>query len=610
VSVDLRCALGIGVLGTATCLAVLGCGPSSAASRGEARAPVTAPVQAERVDQATLSPQAAANHSDTLRSFTVLAVNDLYRIAGLLPSERGGLARLRTLRRVLERSSDVLFLHAGDALFPSLLSREFDGAQMIDVLNLMDGAEDAWDANLIAVYGNHEFDDNELEDVPAFESRMRESDFVWLRTNLEFPSVTSEGGRVVKVAEDALRDVMRRSVIVERGGLNVGVFGLTRSVADVEYVRFEASDAELMDHMQEATRDLRSRGADVVIALTHLDLQIDQLLAAEADPGPDFIIGGHEHNAQQLRVNNRWILKADADGITATVAVVRVGPNGVSVTPRLDTIGPGSYRADPLVHARVESWLARFERVFCRDQVGTRRCLDDPVTVLGEDAVAEEVLIRSQDTNVGRWVATLMHDAGAAFVRRTPTLASDVPLVAFINSGAIRLNQTLREGETWQRRHTEELNQFPETLHLLRLEPAQLQAVLNHSVACRGGGPWLQVAGMTFSTDGSAGLARDVRVAGVPLSELEEPVLAVTGSFLAREDSPGDQDGYMFGIPQYVAAVTLDDRPVSVRALVEASLEAASEGTMRFPSDTRISTPEGPAAAGPCPTMTPLPDAP
>src|SRR5712691_3648623 len=55
------------------------------------------------------------------RSFTLLAVNDVYRIEGVDGGQRGGLARLRSLRVELERTSpDLLFLHAGDLLFPSL----------------------------------------------------------------------------------------------------------------------------------------------------------------------------------------------------------------------------------------------------------------------------------------------------------------------------------------------------------------------------------------------------------------------------------------------------------------------------------------------------------
>src|SRR5688572_9892594 len=51
----------------------------------------------------------------------LLAINDVYRIEGVDGGEAGGLARLRSLRAELEREHpDLLVLHAGDLLFPSL----------------------------------------------------------------------------------------------------------------------------------------------------------------------------------------------------------------------------------------------------------------------------------------------------------------------------------------------------------------------------------------------------------------------------------------------------------------------------------------------------------
>src|SRR6185436_10796536 len=58
--------------------------------------------------------------------FTILQINDVYRIEGLDNRTVGGLARVRTIRRTLEaQGSPVLLLHAGDFLYPSVLSREF-----------------------------------------------------------------------------------------------------------------------------------------------------------------------------------------------------------------------------------------------------------------------------------------------------------------------------------------------------------------------------------------------------------------------------------------------------------------------------------------------------
>ncbi|MFZ5605525.1 MAG: metallophosphoesterase, partial [Pseudomonadota bacterium] len=81
----------------------------------------------------------------------IIVVNDTYRTDNF--------AYLRSLRTELEKSEgDVLVLHAGDFLFPSLLSQRYDGKQMVDVMNLLDGDADAHDPHLFVTFGNHEFE--------------------------------------------------------------------------------------------------------------------------------------------------------------------------------------------------------------------------------------------------------------------------------------------------------------------------------------------------------------------------------------------------------------------------------------------------------------------
>src|SRR5688500_10274657 len=69
----------------------------------------------------------------------VLQLNDVYKIEGLEGGQSGGLARVRTLRKHLESDgSPVLVLHAGDALYPSVMSKYLEAKPMVDVLNLLD----------------------------------------------------------------------------------------------------------------------------------------------------------------------------------------------------------------------------------------------------------------------------------------------------------------------------------------------------------------------------------------------------------------------------------------------------------------------------------------
>ncbi|MEQ1764568.1 MAG: metallophosphoesterase, partial [Pyrinomonadaceae bacterium] len=104
---------------------------------------------------------------------TILHLNDTYQMTPADGGKRGGLARVLTVRkRVLLENPNTLMTLGGDTVSPSVETRTYRGAQMIDGWNAV-GLD-------YAVFGNHEFDikTNELLD------RMKESKFTWLGTNV------------------------------------------------------------------------------------------------------------------------------------------------------------------------------------------------------------------------------------------------------------------------------------------------------------------------------------------------------------------------------------------------------------------------------------------
>src|SRR5688572_22086571 len=103
------------------------------------------------------TPPAGAPTAQGERTAVLLTINDVYRIEGVEGGQAGGLARVRTLRKELERDHpDLLLLHAGDFLFPSFASRLYSGEQMVAVLNSLDGNTSAFDSRMFVVFGNHE----------------------------------------------------------------------------------------------------------------------------------------------------------------------------------------------------------------------------------------------------------------------------------------------------------------------------------------------------------------------------------------------------------------------------------------------------------------------
>src|SRR5699024_4597224 len=85
----------------------------------------------------------------------------------------------------------------------------------------------------------------------------------------------------------------------------VGLVGdwieLTATGEDAEYRDF-------ISYGQEAVAELQARGAEVIIALTHMEMQHERQLAQQVD-GIDLILGGHDHLTMHEVVNRTLIWK-------------------------------------------------------------------------------------------------------------------------------------------------------------------------------------------------------------------------------------------------------------------------------------------------------------
>ncbi|MEE8525911.1 MAG: 5'-nucleotidase C-terminal domain-containing protein [Thermoanaerobaculia bacterium] len=501
-----------------------------------------------------------------LRSFTVLAVNDVYRIEGVDDGTAGGLARLRSLRAELEgQEGDLLLLHAGDFLFPSLLSRSFDGAQMIDILNHLDGDGDGFDERMFVTFGNHEFDQDDLDEAENLDRRIEDSQFTWLDSDLDF--VTGEDGDSV-IASDNLA----KSALLEIRGVRVGLFSISTDEKHPAYVeRF--GDPETV--ARQMTAELRGRGAEVVVALTHLSFSQDvELLQRLGDDGPDLSVGGHEHNrlhecvggevVDGECVGGRLIVKADAEVKTASVirvAVTGEGPPRVSFEYReLDSEAP----ADAEVGELIESWIARHSREYCAEKDLSPGCLGEVLGRTNVCLIGEELEIRRFETNLGNWIL----DQVLGRFRDHGVVA------AFVNSGSLRLNQNIPAGADVTLRHVEEIFQYPSELKILRVTGEVLQQAVSHAITdWTGSGHWLQISGFAFRHDPDLRTADRLTLltpAGPRPIVPDEELLVVTSGFVAAGN-----DGFEMLSEDLI--VPYDGGPVDLRDLVVAGLAAAAD---------------------------------
>ncbi len=465
------------------------------------------------------------------RTAVILAINDVYRIEGLDAGTIGGLARVRALRKELERESpDVLLLHGGDFLFPSFASRLYRGEQMVSVMNALDGDTKAFDPRMFVTLGNHEFDQRRMRDAALLTERIEHSQFQWLGGNIDFAK--GPDGKPVVASKN-----LSRSAIVESGGIRIGIFGLTLPTLGVEYIEGFAGEQATARAL---IADLRARKAEVIIALTHLSAPDDRrFLEGLGEGGPDLVIGGHEHEPVRMQVGGRWVLKADAGARTATVVrLTRKSDGSVVVKSELRSLQGDSPRPDPQTQALVGQWQKRLETEFCATAKAGPDCLEEVYGHTLTDLEAEETKIRGRETSLGDWIADRMVEAFR------PCGAQ----VAFVNSGSLRMNMDLAGGTPITRLHVEEIFAYPAPLYLLRINGATLMKVAEQSVrGWPGNGSWLQVSGFAFRHDTVNRSASGLTWLGSgPARSLapSEEVLAVAPDYLVNPDI-GDQDGYM-----------------------------------------------------------------
>lgn len=460
------------------------------------------------------SPEPVDNPSGSL---TILVINDVYRLDNL--------PYVRSLRAALEKQAGhVLVLHAGDFLFPSMLSQRFDGEQMVSVLNTLDGDANAFDPYMFITFGNHEFEKSKLKHAAMLQSRISESQFAWLGSNVEFRQI-SPGRRMVQA------DNLLPGKLLTVNGVQVGIVSATTDMKSADYIHRFIPPKEAVGA---GVRELRQRGAQVVIALTHETVDEDRVLLETRDEdAPDLIVGGHEHERQSLRVNGRRIVKADADAASVAIVELPVGKPDQAALEFVDL--PGQYVADPLVAKQVAYWEERFDREYCTEKNESVGCLTDVLGKTGVELQAEELAIRRFETNLGDWVLD---------VALQPFVGQGAQ-IAFINSGSMRLNQNIPVGDI-TRKHIDSLFVYPNRLVMIRLTGKQLQAVINHAIEdWTGNGHWLQISGFAFRHDPDKGTANELSLitpTGVRPVKPDETILAVTNDYLL--DAKGDQDGY------------------------------------------------------------------
>ncbi len=458
----------------------------------------------------------------------ILGINDVYQLKGLYNGQVGGLPRVVTLRKKLQfQGHPVLLLHAGDFLHPSFSSRVFHGQAMIDMLNRLDARPGVFDPLMFVTFGNHEFDKGALKHARTLEARIQESEFTWLDSNIEWKK-NQQGQPLIR------SDNLKKWAIVELPGktapIRVGLFSISTDMVHPEYIEsFDSPAATAKKYVPL----LRQKGADFIIALTHQSLDRDKKLMQLPPPlRPDMIMGGHEHYHQLENINGHWIVKADADAVSAVIAPLESSGHGIHTLPiRIELNKSVSPDAEAL--AAADQWLTLLNQRYCQQVGKPADCLQ---TVYGKtrvDLIGEESEIRRFETNLGNFIADT---ALAAFSACKADMAA-------INSGSIRLNQNITAGSAITSGHMEAMFAYPSPLMLIQIDGKTLKAMLQHDIdKWTANGHWLLIAGFGFTHDPKKQKFFNLHYAdGRPVKDTDSLRLVVPEYLISPHS---DHDGY------------------------------------------------------------------
>lgn len=450
---------------------------------------------------ATVPPAEAPPQARAVR-FKILQINDVYKIEGLEGGQTGGLARVRTLRKLLESDgTPVLVLHAGDALYPSVMSKYLDAKPMVEILNLLDGDAAQRDPNLIVTFGNHEYDKS---DSRVLIERLNESSFVWVSTNARWCNPTCDKP-FPNTTELFVADV---------GGTKVGIIGLIYPLK-----KSWVQSTDVVASAREAVSALTGQGVSVIVALTHQDMGDDAALVRQV-PGIDLVIGGHDHLFMQQQVDGRWITKADADAKSAIVYDITVPTSGAIVTAPLRIVLDATMPKDPVIDQAVQRWMGVLSaKLGGNETIGQTKNLLEGV----------EPAVRGRETALGN----LLMDAAREQMQTD---------VAVLNGGSIRINDNIPPGPITSY-DMEGIFYYTNSLVAFRVTGQQLLDMLRNSVSRvdAGDGRFLQISGFSFTYGKDLTVQpEDVKIGGRPLD------LAATYS-MATIDYVylhGEDDGY------------------------------------------------------------------
>ncbi|MFG5383132.1 bifunctional metallophosphatase/5'-nucleotidase [Yoonia sp. R2-816] len=421
----------------------------------------------------------------------------------------GGIARVITKINELREElagENVIVLDAGDQYQGSLMYTTYKGDVEAEFAELI-----GFDAMAV---GNHEFDDGD--------EGLRK-----LTDNVSFPIIS---GNIDVSSSNILAGQVENHVVLEIGGQKIGIV----SALAVDTVETSSpSDAVIFtDEAESLSADvatLEAEGVDKIIALTHVGVNRDKMIA-ENVAGLDAVVGGHSHTlfsnteegamAYPTMVGDVPVVQAYAYSKYIGHLVLEFDDAGNVTSASGDTILlDASVAEDEAAVARVAELAGPIE------EMKNRVVADAAEPIEGDRSVC-----RAMECPMGNLVADAMldrvKDQGVQIA-----IQNGGGLRASIDAGEVTMGEVLT------------VLPFQNTLSTFEVTGEAIVAALENGVSQieEGAGRFPQVAGMTFAVDAAAepgSRISDVMVGGEPID------LAATYGVVSNNYVRNGGDGY------------------------------------------------------------------
>lgn len=401
---------------------------------------------------------AAAAHAEKV-NLTFLLTSDIYNFDANKDG-RGGFSRLNAVVKAERaKSPNVIYVHAGDMISPSLFSGIDKGANTVALLDM--AAPD------IFVPGNHEFDFG----PDIFRQRVKDIKSVLLAANLR----GSDGKN-----PDGFADTK----VIEMAGLKIGIVGITAD--DTPEVSSPGDGYKFLPSVEiaeAAAKTLRSQGADLVVGVVQTNREQDwKMIDSHLF---DLLLSGDDHTLDIHYDGKTALAESMTEALYVTAVDVSVNvetkDNKRSLTwwPNFRVIDTAAVTPDPQTQAEVDKYSAQLSKE-----------LDVVIGTTSVPLDSRRAAVRTSETAIGN----LFADAARASV------GADL---AIENGGGIRANRQYEAGAKLTRKDVFAELPFGNKTVKIEVSGADVKAALENgfSQVEEGAGRFPQVSGMKIVAD-------------------------------------------------------------------------------------------------------------